>query len=34
MTKKQVYEELEKSWNIFKMLNKDIYNIYINKIVF
>lgn len=28
MTKKQVYEELEKSWNIFKMNNKDIYNVY------
>ena len=28
MTKKQVYEELEKSWNIFKMINKDIYNVY------
>ena len=28
MTKKQVYEELEKSWNIFKMTNKDIYNVY------
>ena len=28
MTKKQVYEELEKSWNIFKMNNKDIYNAY------
>lgn len=28
MTKKQVYEELEKSWNTFKMNNKDIYNVY------
>lgn len=28
MTKKQVYEELEKSWNIFKIINKDIYNVY------
>lgn len=28
MTKKQVYEELEKSWNIFKMNNKNIYNAY------
>ena len=28
MTKKQVYEKLEKSWNIFKMNNKDIYNVY------
>ena len=28
MTKKQVYEELEKSWNIFKMINKDIYHVY------